>query len=125
MLTNFDAIVMIAVRDVARAKRFYWETLGLRQEGVDNEQVVGFASGRTHVNIYRSEYASTNQATSAMWVVGDHLDALAAELRGKGVRFEQYDLPGAERQGDVHVFGGLRVAWFRDPDGNILSIQNM
>jgi hypothetical protein len=46
-------------------------------------------------------------------------------LKGKGVTFESYDLPGATKDGDVHVMGELKAAWFKDPDGNILNIVNM
>ena len=45
-------------------------------------------------------------------------------LKAKGVRFEHYDLPGTKREGDVHVTGDMKVAWFKDPDGNILSVVN-
>jgi len=124
MLTLFDAITMIAVKDLAVAKRFYGETLGLAQDGPDNENVAAFRSGNTKVNLYRSDFSGTNKATTAMWAVGEQVDAVVAALQEKGVAFERYDFPGAEHAGNVHVFGDLRVAWFRDPDGNILSVQN-
>jgi hypothetical protein len=56
--------------------------------------------------------------------VGGALDAIVRALAAKGVAFEHYDFPGTTRQGDVHVSGKTRVAWFKDPDGNILSIVN-
>ncbi|MBV8645655.1 MAG: VOC family protein, partial [Candidatus Eremiobacteraeota bacterium] len=49
----------------------------------------------------------------------------AATLRANGVTFEHYDLPDGVREGDVHVFGSLRTVWFKDPDGNILSILSI
>ena len=53
------------------------------------------------------------------------VDKVAAALKEKGVRFEQYDnMPGATRDGDIHVMGEMRAAWFKDPDGNILNIVN-
>ena len=53
------------------------------------------------------------------------LDAIVRDLRkAKGVTFEHYDLPDTRREGDVHVSGETRVAWFKDPDGNILSLVN-
>ena len=54
-------------------------------------------------------------------MVGDRIDAIVDALRSKGVAFEHYDLPGLKREGDVHVGEGMRVAWFKDPDGNILN----
>jgi hypothetical protein len=56
------------------------------------------------------------------WEVGDKVDQMARELKAKGVSFEHYDMPGLRLDGDVHVGDGMRVAWFKDPDGNILSI---
>ena len=56
--------------------------------------------------------------------MGDSLDAIVRALTAKGVAFEHYDFPGTTRQGHVHVSGKTRVAWFKDPDGNILSIVN-
>jgi catechol 2,3-dioxygenase-like lactoylglutathione lyase family enzyme len=122
MLAGYDAIT--AIRDVKAAKRFYHEPLGLRLLGPDNPGFVTFKSGNTILNVYRSEYAGTNTATTAMWVVGDELDVIAEALRAKGVFFEHYDLPDTVRHGDIHVAGDVRVAWFKDPDGNTLSIQN-
>ena len=56
--------------------------------------------------------------------MGDSLDAIVRALTAKGVAFEHYDYPGTTREGHVHVSGTTRVAWFTDPDGNILSIVN-
>jgi catechol 2,3-dioxygenase-like lactoylglutathione lyase family enzyme len=124
MLASHDAVTMIGVKDVKSAKRFYQETLGLSQQGADYPDFVTFKSGNTLLNVYRSEYAGTNKATTAMWVVGKELDDLIDTLKRKGIRFEHYDLPNTRREGDVHIAGDIRVAWFKDPDGNSLSIQN-
>jgi len=123
-LGTHDAIPMIAVKDIGVAKRFYQETLGLTPHGPGHETVVTLKSGNSFVNVYASQYAGTNKATTAMWVVGDALATVVDALKSKGIAFEHYDLPHAQHDGDVHVFGDLRVAWFKDPDGNILSIQN-
>jgi hypothetical protein len=73
--------------------------------------------------VYESEYAGTNKATAAMWAVGEQFDAVIEDLHGKGVSFEHYDdLPGTTREGDIHTIGEMRGVWFKDPDGNILSI---
>jgi hypothetical protein len=56
--------------------------------------------------------------------VGAELDAIVRTLGGKGVVFEHYDLPGLTREGDIHVAGPMKVAWFKDPDGNIHSLMN-
>jgi hypothetical protein len=54
----------------------------------------------------------------------DDVEDVVRTLKGKGVKFEHYDLPDTRREGDVHVSGDIRVAWFKDPDGNILSVVN-
>jgi hypothetical protein len=72
--------------------------------------------------VYKSQYAGTNKATAVTWTVGEELDDIVRALKGKGVRFEHYDLPGMTRKGDVHVAGEMKAAWFKDPDGNILSL---
>jgi catechol 2,3-dioxygenase-like lactoylglutathione lyase family enzyme len=122
MLANTDAIAVIAVNDLAAAGRFYEGILGLEKLASPEEQVLVFRSGATRLNVYQSQYAGTNKATTVMWNVGDDIEAVAARLKAKGVKFEHYNLPGLTLEGDIHVGGHMKVAWFRDADGNILSI---
>jgi catechol 2,3-dioxygenase-like lactoylglutathione lyase family enzyme len=122
MLADRDAVANLAVRDLAAARRFYEGTLGLKVVGHEGEELLVFSSGRTSLNVYRSQYAGTNQATAVTWAVGDDVDGEVRALKAKGVAFERYDMPGAKLEGDVHVFGQMKVAWFKDPDGNILNI---
>jgi catechol 2,3-dioxygenase-like lactoylglutathione lyase family enzyme len=122
MLANNDAVAMIAVKDVAVAGKFYEEVLGLEKLDSPEEQVLLFRSGASMLNVYQSEYAGTNKATYVMWQVGSELEAIAARLKAKGVPFKHYDMPGLARDGDIHVGARMKVAWFTDPDGNILSI---
>jgi catechol 2,3-dioxygenase-like lactoylglutathione lyase family enzyme len=123
MLRNESAIPTIAVKDLARARKFYQDTLGLTPVGGESDEVVVFKSGDSIINVYRSQYAGTNEATAMTWSVVD-VDATVAELKDKGVRFEHYDMPQMKREGDIHIAGDIRAAWFKDPDGNILSIVN-
>ena len=122
MLNDFGAIATVAVKDLEKAAAFYEKTLGLRPRSRDGDEVITYASGSTVLNVYRSEFAGTNKATTVSWAVGDQVDAIVDSLRSKGVAFEHYDMPGVKREGDVHVGYGRRVAWFKDPDGNILNI---
>jgi catechol 2,3-dioxygenase-like lactoylglutathione lyase family enzyme len=125
MLGGKDAAATLAVSDLQRARGFYENTLGL-EPLVEVPESVLYRSGNAVVLVYPSEYAGTNQATAATWAVGDDFEAIVHELRTKGVTFEHYDdLPGTTREGDVHVVGDLRGVWFKDPDGNILSLVNM
>jgi catechol 2,3-dioxygenase-like lactoylglutathione lyase family enzyme len=124
MLGDNDAIANIAVKDLETARKFYEETLGLKPLAKEGEEVIVFRSGNTSLNVYRSQYAGTNQATAVTWSVGEDLEDVIHALKAKGVSFEHYDMPGVRREGDVHVAGEMKVAWFKDPDGNILNIIN-
>jgi len=121
MLRDTDAIATLPVKDLSKAARFYEETLGLSRAGAEADEVVMFESGDTTINVYRSSFAGTNKGTAVTWAVDD-VDDVVRSLKAKGVKFEHYDLPEMRREGDVHVSGDLRVAWFKDPDGNILSV---
>jgi len=124
MLGNRDAVTNIAVRDLGTARRFYEGTLGLKPVATEGEEAIVFRSGNSTLIVYRSQFAGTNRATAVTWVVGDEVDAVARGLKAKGVAFEHYDMPGMKREGDIHVAGDMKVAWFKDPDGNILNIAN-
>jgi catechol 2,3-dioxygenase-like lactoylglutathione lyase family enzyme len=122
MLANKDAATNLAVRNVNTAKKFYEGTLGLKPVGKQGEHLVAYRSGGSTLLVYESEYAGTNKATALTWTVGDDVEGIVSELKSKGVSFEHYDLPGMTRKGDVHVAGHMKAAWFKDPDGNILSL---
>jgi catechol 2,3-dioxygenase-like lactoylglutathione lyase family enzyme len=123
MLRDTDAIATVAVKDLRAAARFYEDTLGLSRAGTEGQEVIMFKSGDTTINVYRSSFAGTNKATALTWAV-DEVDEVVRTLKTKGIKFEHYDLPDTRREGDVHVSGDIRVAWFKDPDGNILSVVN-
>ena len=122
MLGDKDAAANIAVKDLEVAKRFYGETLGLTQVGSEDDELIVFRSGNSMINVYRSKYAGTNQATALTWVVGEGVEGVVEALKAKGISFEHYDMPEIRREGDVHIGGNMKVAWFKDPDGNILNI---
>ena len=121
MLGKQTAIPTVAVRNLAAAKKFYEGTLGLKEIDAEGDEVVVYESGDSRLNVYRSQYAGTNKATAVTWAVDD-IEAEVETLKGKGVMFEHYDMPGLALAGDVHVGEGMKVAWFKDPDGNILNI---
>ena len=124
MLNGKDALATIAVTSVATARRFYGDVLGLTIEDQEEQGVFGLKSGATSILVYESEFAGTNKATAATWIVGQELDAIVSTLKERGVTFEHYDFPGTTRNGDIHESGRVRVAWLKDPDGNILSLVN-
>jgi catechol 2,3-dioxygenase-like lactoylglutathione lyase family enzyme len=122
MLGNRDAVANIAVKNLETARKFYEGTLGLKQIAAEGEELIVFKSGNTSLFVYRSKYAGTNKATAVTWVVGDDVEGVARALKAKSVPFEHYEMPGMKLKGDVHVGGDMKIAWFKDPDGNILSI---
>jgi catechol 2,3-dioxygenase-like lactoylglutathione lyase family enzyme len=124
MLVDKDAVAIIAVKDLGVAKKFYEDTLGLKQVDAEDQEVIIFKSGNSKIIVYRSQYAGTNQATAVTWMVGEDVENLVRALKAKGVSFIHYDMPDTMREGDLHIAGNLKVAWFKDPDGNILNIVN-
>ena len=110
MLVDKSAVAMVAVKDLDAARKFYEGTLGLKRVGGQDGEVIVFKSGGSTLNVYRSQYAGTNKATTVMWSVGPELEELARTLKGQGVEFLHYDMPGMTRQGDIHLGGGMKVA---------------
>lgn len=123
MLGDNDVIATVAVRDLAAARRFYEGTLGLKVMDASGSEAITFASGHSKLIVYRSQYAGTNKATALNWNVGGGIDKTVGALREKGVAFEHYDFPGSTREGDVHIMGQMKSAWFKDPDGNIIALM--
>jgi catechol 2,3-dioxygenase-like lactoylglutathione lyase family enzyme len=121
MIGKSNATPMIAVKDLDRARKFYEDTLGLKTKDEWGGEGVTLKSGDTTINVYRSEFAGTNKATALTFGVDD-IEGEVKDLKGKGILFEHYELPGLERQGDLYVAEGMKTAWFKDPDGNILSL---
>lgn len=120
MLRDHDAIATIAVKDMDAAIRFYEGTLGFKPSATEmgTRQL---QSGNTQILVYPSQFAGTNKATALTWMVDD-VEKIVGELKSKGVKFEHYEMPQVTIRGDVHIFGDLKNAWFKDPDGNVLSI---
>lgn len=124
MLKDFSSSAILAVSDLPRARRFYEDVLGLEPRQAD-DHVVEYATGHTALVIYVSEFAGTNRGNAVVWGVGEAIDGIVAELHAKGAPFEQYDLDGANYRDGMHVQGAMKLAWLKDPDGNILHINNM
>jgi catechol 2,3-dioxygenase-like lactoylglutathione lyase family enzyme len=120
MLGDQGAIATAAVKDIGTARRFYEDKLGLAPLHPESHGVITYKTGGSSLLVYTSQFAGTNQATTVTWSVGKDFDDILQSLQSKGVPFEHYDgLPGLTREGDVHRSGDLKLAWFKDPDGNI------
>ena len=123
MFDNIDAIATVAVRDLGAARRFYEQTLGLKPIDSQGEEVIVYRTGKSALNVYRSQFAGTNQATAVTWNVGGAIDDVVAKLKAKGVKFEHYDGIVTDAKGISPRAGGGKVAWFNDPDGNTFAIE--
>jgi catechol 2,3-dioxygenase-like lactoylglutathione lyase family enzyme len=122
MLGKADATPMIAVKDLDRARKFYQEKLGLEAKEEMGGELLTVQSGRTPITVYKSEFAGTNKATSLTFAVDD-IESECRDLKEKGIFFEKYDVEGLTPKGDIYEGeGGFKTAWFKDPDGNILSL---
>jgi catechol 2,3-dioxygenase-like lactoylglutathione lyase family enzyme len=114
----------IGVSSLEKATAFYGGVLGLKVISENPYMVIYQSGANSKLEIYQTEFAGTNKATYATWEVGDIKTEVEA-LQAAGISFEHYDLPGLNREGDIHVMGdsGEKAAWFKDPDGNILCLH--
>ncbi len=99
MLQNSPLYSYIPARDVARARRFYEDKVGLKRF------------------LYPTPNAGTSKASQAFWQVED-IEREVAELKKRGVRFEEYDTPEMKTTNSIFTGGGAKAAWFKDSEGN-------
>ena len=123
MLTNAPAAAVLPVSDMERAVEFYTQTLGLKPKGSMEGGVMLEAGMGTMVFIYVRPGVKVEHTQLGFSV--DDLEAEVAELRGKGVEFEDYDMPGLTTEDGISTMGNSKSAWFKDPDGNIIAVNQM
>ncbi|RZJ42252.1 MAG: VOC family protein [Brevundimonas sp.] len=123
MLKDCNSSAIVAVSDIARARTFYEDTLGLTLIDSNAEAgVMAFRTGDTRLTVYRSEFAGTNRANAVTWDLKGDIVAVVDDLRARGVTFEHYPDLGMTLNGDIHEAGPAKLVWFKDPDGNILHL---
>ena len=120
MIESATAHATIAVSDIDRAKKFYGEILGFK---IQDERADGvtYQTGNTWFLVYPSQFAGTAKSTYMSLEVPD-LDAAVKELLERGIVFEEYDMSGLKTVEGIAEIQGVRGAWFKDPDGNILAV---
>jgi catechol 2,3-dioxygenase-like lactoylglutathione lyase family enzyme len=123
MLAEAPVHPAIPASDLERATRFYRDILGLKVS-METEEGIRFDCGGTQLFVYPTRSAGQAAHTLVAWRVTD-LDTEMAALRTRGVTFEEYDLPGLKTVDGVAEWGGLRGAWFKDSEGNILGVTQM
>jgi catechol 2,3-dioxygenase-like lactoylglutathione lyase family enzyme len=127
MFGNAALHPVLPASDLERAKRWYSEKLGLEPVGEDQYGGARYEHGGGTFLVYLSEFAGTNKATAAGFHVED-FDTTISELRSRGVVFEDVDFGefGATVDGVISMPGGEdKAAWFKDSEGNILSLSTM
>jgi predicted enzyme related to lactoylglutathione lyase len=111
----------IPATDISRAREFYEQKLGFKPRQEVAGGVVYECGEHTACFLYKSANAGTSKASQAFWQVDD-LEREVAELRGRGVKFEEYDTPGMKTENGILTGGGAKAAWFKDTEGNILAV---
>lgn len=121
MLQKSPMYAYIPVANLERAREFYERKLGLEPA----REVAGgvhydFGNG-TACFMYPTPNAGTSRASQAFWEVED-VEKEVAELKARGVKFEEYDMPGLKTRNGIAEAGGAKTAWFKDSEGNIMAI---
>lgn len=132
MLGNAPVYAILPCVDMDGARRFYGEVLGLKQVEIPGAGETGAEAGvlfecgaGTNLFVYQREAPTKADHTAAGWIVED-IEAAVDALTGKGVKMEVYDMPGvAFDEKGIASMGNTRGAWFKDPEGNILSLTEM
>jgi predicted enzyme related to lactoylglutathione lyase len=121
MLQNAPMYSYIPAKDVARARRFYEDKVGLKpKQEIAGGVVYEFGKG-TACFLYPTQNAGTSRASQAYWQVQD-IEREVAELKKRGVQFEEYDMPAMKTVNSIFTGGGAKAAWFKDSEGNILAV---
>jgi catechol 2,3-dioxygenase-like lactoylglutathione lyase family enzyme len=121
MLQKSPMYAYLPVSDLVRARRFYEEKLGFKPAREVAGGVTYEFAGGTACFMYPTPNAGTSRASQAFWQVDD-VEREVAELKARGVTFEDYDMPGLKTKNGIATAGGAKTAWFKDTEGNILAV---
>jgi predicted enzyme related to lactoylglutathione lyase len=123
MFKDSNIIAVLPAKDINRAKEFYRDKLGIEPSESMEEDSATYRCGQgTGFLIYQTENAGTAKNTQMAWET-DNLEREMEELRGRGVVFEEYDLPGLKTENGVVTAAWGKGAWFLDSEGNIINIS--
>lgn len=122
MLGEQQVTVMLPVKDMARARRFYEEGLGLEAGGLKPDGKFVYRCGGTELALFPRPDGTKAEHTAISFKVPDIVKEVRA-LEARGVKFADYDLPGLKTVEHVCVLGSEKAAWFQDPEGNILCLH--
>ena len=125
MLDTASVTANIPAADLDRARAFYADKLGLTpSQEMEGIMLLYRTATDSVFSVYQTEFAGRAGHTIAQWHVAD-VDATVRDLKGRGVTFEHYDMPGVEWDDDVASMAGMgKAAWFRDSEDNVLCIDD-
>jgi predicted enzyme related to lactoylglutathione lyase len=121
-LAKYPIIAFATIMDVERAKQFYRDTLGLTLVSEEPPFALVFDAHGIMVRLVMGKEVPKNAGTVLGWQVPE-IEEAASELASRGVKFERFEGLTQNALGIWDSPSGARVAWFRDPDGNILSLS--
>jgi len=115
-------VPVIAVDDLDRATAFYRDKLGLETGRVEDDPTAAYVQtgSDSWLLLYKSGY-KRGETTVASFIVSD-IERTVDELRGRGVKFEDYDFPGLKTERGIATLGDMKSAWFKDTEGNTIAI---
>ena len=121
MLTHAPMYAYLPATNLARARQFYEDKLGFRPIHPEANGVTYEFAGQTACFLYLTPNAGTSRASQAFWRVAD-VDREIAELKSRGIVFEDYPMEGTRSPSGAITAGGAKAAWFKDTEGNILAL---
>jgi predicted enzyme related to lactoylglutathione lyase len=121
MLQQSPMYAYLPVSDVARARKFYEQKLGFKPKQEVAGGVIYEFGEHTACFLYPTPNAGTSKASQAFFQVQD-IEREVADLKARGVIFEEYDAPGMKTVNSIATGGGAKSAWFKDTEGNILAV---
>jgi catechol 2,3-dioxygenase-like lactoylglutathione lyase family enzyme len=122
LLAESEVTCILPVKDLARARAFYEQQLGLRPLGLRPDGKFAYRAGGTTLALFPKAEGTKAEHTAVSFRV-ERIEPAVVALQARGVRFADYDLPGLKTVGHVCVLGSEKAAWFEDPEGNILCLH--
>ena len=123
MLSNIAIHATLPAQDLARAKQFYAEKLGLTPVA-ESPAALDYECGGTLFSLFPSQGRSSGEFTQAGWRTDD-IEALVKDLKSRGLTFVEYDQPDFKTVNSIATLGSVRAAWFKDSEGNLLGLAQL
>ena len=121
-ISQCEVSCMLPVKDMARARRFYEDGLGLEPLGLRPDGKFNYRVGGTTLALFPRPDGTKAEHTALSFKV-ERIEPAVAFLKARGVTFADYDMPGLKTVEHVCVLGSEKAAWFEDPEGNILCLH--